>query len=1257
MPDARADRRGVMALIAVAIAGVAIRVIVLGAPGFPTDVSTFEAWAHRLADVGPAGFYEPGYFSDYPPAFLYVLWLLGTAFDGEALRLVVKAVTIPFDLGIAALVAALLWKAAGRAAATFAAALWLLGPHVIFAGPYWGQVDAVGTLPLLASLLAAGKRRWALAGALGAVAAMVKPQFGLGLVVVSAAAAIEYVRASDLRPIAAVAGRAALVTLALGLPFRAGPLELVGIVRGASETYPYTSLYAFNGWSIVADFWKPDDRLVVIGGALLALGLVASCVPLWRRRDAETLLVAGALAALAFYFLPTRAHERYLFPAFALLLPFAATRVRVLVPYLILAAGFFLTMVYVFTQYQLIDAPGLFMAVLSGRTGQIALALVMIASAVAIVMRLLRGEARLEPDIAAIIPSGARVGRWELPAGLLPGRAPTRRDYVVALLVALAVLATRGYRLDQPRDMYFDEVYHARTAFELLAQREPYEWTHPHLAKEIMALGILVFGSDRVTGHESTPPEVAAFAVTNDGTRIYADRTGRMFVVPRGGKARLLATRPRAPLGLAASEGRAYAVDSLELFDVSLRDPSDSRSIKLPGLATGLLAASTGRIVVALDGTGIPWTDRDGERTHMLPWARVFVAEDEFQRAALEESGGFQHDWEFLRDPAYRTDPRFAGFYGSGGTTLSDAGRATLTAAYASLLSPPLIVRTPSAAVAVRPDGSELYVLDPQGTVHVVDPQAGVETRSFPGAAPGTAIAYAQGPNRLFVARADEPSLDVIELEGGRRETVPLANGRTGTFATGATALAVVPRTQFLYALADGRLVVAETHGASAYAAIPTTAARLGVDGTGDALLLQGDAGVELVETGRHALAWRLPGVVFGAILAFFLVLLARRLFAGPLVAAFVGVLLLLDGSMFAQPRIGMNDVYVGAFLVAAWYFVVAAHAPRRSARVDLALAGALFGLALASKWVAAYALVALAILSIAATARAFERGRPGEGGPLDLLKGRGLNAVLLFACFAVVPIAIYLLAYRPWFGGPMAPYGWDLVELTRQMYWYHSGLTSPHPAGSPWWSWPFVLKPVYWYYAASDGGGSAVIYDAGNVVIFWAALAATVWCAIAAIRSRSISLGFVVFALVAQLVSWIPITRVLFFYHFFTALPYYLLALAAALAALWERGRHRLVAGYVVVAALVFVFFYPFVSGQPVPADESGIFFILPTWQYSCQFYPSFTCDLSGTSRLELAAVLARVGIPVALGLLVLALWQLPSERISVWLRARRPS
>ncbi len=1216
MTRRESEEREAILLLAGAIAlGVVVRLLVFRGSGFPSDVGTFMAWATRMAEVGPTAFYAPGYFSDYPPGFLYVLWAVGALFHGgEVMRLVVKGLSIPADIAIAIVLFRLVRPYAGAMVGAATGAMWMLQPGPIFAGPFWGQVDSWGTLPFLLALVAAGRGRWAWAGALAGIAAMIKPQFGLVAIVVAAAALIELARSRQVLPIARVVLAGLFTATALALPFGLTPGAFVDLVRSASETYPYTSLFAFNVWSIVGDFWKPDAPYVVLGGALLALGVAGSIATLWRRRDVAMLLVAGALAASAFYFLPTRAHERYLFPVFALLVPFAVTRRRILVPYVGLALAFFVSLYFAFTRYQQngLTAPPLLESTVFSRAGQIALAALMLALTALLVWRLLRGEARLEPDaapaLAADEPSAVREPTaWRLPAGLRLGHAPTKRDVMLAILVALAVIATRGYRLDQPRDMYFDEVYHARTAFELLAQREPYEWTHPHLAKEIMALGIAAFGGDEVTARESAPSDVTAFAVSNDGARAYGFADGTVTLPP-----------PRHDPTIGERLGLARPIDGGVV--VGKRVDGPVRAIAFDGSD---VYALTDRSVSKLTGD-------ERSRPHAVGAPTSFAVSR--ARAIVGGPSGIQ-------------------IVPMG----SDAAPFHL----------PLHV----AALTARPDGNEIYVADAAGTVHVVDAGTGQEAGTMTGGAgPVTALAYATGPQRLYAALAGQASVEWFDPPNeGRKEgayggTVDLSNGRTGTVVGPIGALALVPRTDFLYALTRSSVVVIETHGAAPYAAIPVTApaTALGVDGTADDLLVLGRGELLHVSTGRHALAWRLPGVLFGAMLAFFVVLLARRLFASRLVPIFAGAAVLLDGSMFAQPRIGMNDVYVGAFLVAGWYFVVAAHAPRRSAALDLLVAGVLFGLGAASKWAAFYALAGLGLYAVVATAWAWRNGRPGSGGPFDLLAPapfrrtpwRGGNAVFLLISFAAIPVVLYVASYARWFGGPTIPYGWNLWELTQQMYWYHSGLTSPHPAGSPWWSWPFVLKPVYWYLGQPGGNATAVIYDAGNVVLYWGGLAALVWGAVAAVRARSIGLACLVYAFLTQYVAWVPITRVLFFYHFFTALPFYLLLLSAALAALWERGHARAVTAYLAVAAAAFVFFYPFVSGQPVAADQASVFYILPTWQYDCQFYPSFHCDAAIRGEIPWQAALSRLAIAAGTAILgvVAATALRDGERVRAW-------
>ena len=56
---------------------------------------------------------------------------------------------------------------------------------------------------------------------------------------------------------------------------------------------------------------------ILIGTALLLAGIAAVLVVAWRRPDRLTLLVALAVLSLAFFVLPTRVHERYVYPFFA----------------------------------------------------------------------------------------------------------------------------------------------------------------------------------------------------------------------------------------------------------------------------------------------------------------------------------------------------------------------------------------------------------------------------------------------------------------------------------------------------------------------------------------------------------------------------------------------------------------------------------------------------------------------------------------------------------------------------------------------------------------------------------------------------------------------------------------------------------------------------------------------------------------------------------------------------------------------------
>ena len=133
----------------------------------------------------------------------------------------------------------------------------------------------------------------------------------------------------------------------------------------------------------------PDAPYALIGGGLLLIGLVASLIPLRRRQDLQTILGVGLFLILAFYLLPTRIHERYLFPAMALLAPLAALNWRVLVAALLTATAFTLTLLYALVTTTEFTIPDQLRPILVNRTAEIWIALTLLATALAMVPLLL----------------------------------------------------------------------------------------------------------------------------------------------------------------------------------------------------------------------------------------------------------------------------------------------------------------------------------------------------------------------------------------------------------------------------------------------------------------------------------------------------------------------------------------------------------------------------------------------------------------------------------------------------------------------------------------------------------------------------------------------------------------------------------------------------------------------------------------------------------------------------------------------------
>ena len=342
----------VLTLIVLLVAGTVVRILLINARGHGGDLIVSTRWAESLAQAGPWGFYEID--RSVYPALLYLFWPVGVLFHGDALNTVVKGMSIPFDIGLGIMLFAGLRKVIGDWRAVAAAGLYLFNPGVLIGGPMWGQVDAAGTLPFVATLLLLGRSRFGWAGAMAMLSLLVKPQYGLVGLPVLVVASLLLIRQRDPRPLLRAVAAAVATYGLVALPLRLDPFLYWDLVSNAAARQPMTSLYAPNPWGLLTGYEHPDaGGLALIGAVLLLSGLALSQVRLLRRRDTLTLLAVGLQVVFAFYFLPTRVHERYLFPAMALAAPLAALQIRSLVPYLLLSSAFALSLIQALLQITL----------------------------------------------------------------------------------------------------------------------------------------------------------------------------------------------------------------------------------------------------------------------------------------------------------------------------------------------------------------------------------------------------------------------------------------------------------------------------------------------------------------------------------------------------------------------------------------------------------------------------------------------------------------------------------------------------------------------------------------------------------------------------------------------------------------------------------------------------------------------------------------------------------------------------------------
>ena len=353
---------------------------------------------------------------------------------------------------------------------------------------------------------------------------------------------------------------------------------------------------------------------------------------------------------------------------------------------------------------------------------------------------------------------------------------------------------------------------------------------------------------------------------------------------------------------------------------------------------------------------------------------------------------------------------------------------------------------------------------------------------------------------------------------------------------------------------------------------------------------------------GMTGFGWRFSGTLFGVLLVPLAWCFARRLTRRRWVGLVAGCLLALDFMRFSQSRIATIDIYGTFFILLGahcmvWYAQTALQKGIDRALLPMALGGLAFGLGCASKWTGMYAGIGLAILYFGVLYARWRQGKPGFRREFATAAWGGV----LF--YVLLPFVIYLASYLPYvWRDPSFSVG-DWWNCQTYMYNYHSTLNATHPFESRWYTWLLDLRPV-WYYQNGNLPGNlrGSITGMGGPVLWLAGLYCILLLAWRQLTGRGSRRGAGVLILYgAQLVPWMFVARCTFLYHYFPSSMFCLAAIAVVLADMADRKKARRIAvGLVAASAALFVWFYPALSGLPVPKLWAASTLWLPSWGFS---------------------------------------------------------
>lgn len=330
---------------------------------------------------------------------------------------------------------------------------------------------------------------------------------------------------------------------------------------------------------------------------------------------------------------------------------------------------------------------------------------------------------------------------------------------------------------------------------------------------------------------------------------------------------------------------------------------------------------------------------------------------------------------------------------------------------------------------------------------------------------------------------------------------------------------------------------------------------------------------------GDHSFVWRIVSLGAGLVVIYLVYILAKKIIGNVQAAALAAFFIIFDCMSFTQARIAMMNSTMLLFMLLSINYFLDAFEKEKPLKPDaLRHCGLFFALALSTKLVSASLLLFFAPLF----ALEFKK-RKSESGLI-------LRNILLY--FVLSPLAILFCVhiFIPFLKNGSFADIWKNFAFNIN---YHMTTKQGHTYASRWWSWPLMLRPIWFYFKGyawdTPGASCSGIICIGNPAIFWlipVVIGNLIWDFLK--RKSSVS-GLILWGFLTQWLSYAFFGRVQFFHYFYSALPFVAMGTAILITRMWQAGKTGKVmaAFYLVLVAGMFIYWYPLLNGLPISSKS----------------------------------------------------------------------